>query len=84
MKSTTTSITNHSTSCITCKSTSGIPKIILRPFFQQLCVEGAWTVIRIHFIELSPAEFRSFVVRTSYQVGNLISSASSTIEATVR
>ncbi|CAF1479257.1 unnamed protein product, partial [Rotaria sordida] len=52
--------------------------------FQQLCVEGAWTVIRIHFIELSPAEFRSFVVRTSYQVGNLISSASSTIEATVR
>lgn len=34
-------------------------------------------------MELSPGSFRTFVVGTSYQLGNLISSASSTIEATI-
>ena len=34
-------------------------------------------------MELSPAGFRTFVVGTSYQLGNLVSSASSTIEATI-
>lgn len=33
-------------------------------------------------MELSPGAFRTFVVGTSYQLGNLASSASSTIEAT--
>lgn len=33
-------------------------------------------------MELSPGSIRTFVVGTSYQVGNLISSASTTIEAT--
>jgi SHS family lactate transporter-like MFS transporter len=32
---------------------------------------------------LSPEHFRSFVVGTSYQLGNLVSSASSTIESTI-
>jgi len=32
---------------------------------------------------LSPGSFRTFVVGTSYQLGNLVSSASSTIEATI-
>lgn len=32
-------------------------------------------------MELSPGSIRTFVVGTSYQVGNLISSASTTIEA---
>ena len=32
-------------------------------------------------MELSPGSFRTFVVGTSYQLGNLASSASSTIEA---
>jgi MFS transporter, SHS family, lactate transporter len=32
-------------------------------------------------MELSPGAFRTFVVGTSYQLGNLASSASSTIEA---
>lgn len=40
------------------------------------------SVIPVHLLELSPEHFRSFVVGTSYQLGNLISSASSTIEAT--
>ena len=50
-------------------------------FFEQFCVQGAWGVIPIHLMELSPGAFRTFVVGTSYQLGNLASSASSTIEA---
>jgi MFS transporter, SHS family, lactate transporter len=34
-------------------------------------------------MELSPGAFRTFVVGTSYQLGNLVSSASSTIESTI-
>lgn len=52
-------------------------------FFEQFCVQGAWGVIPIHLMELSPGSFRTFVVGTSYQLGNLVSSASSTIESTV-
>jgi len=56
-------------------------KIAAAAFFEQFCVQGAWGVIPIHLMELSPGSFRTFVVGTSYQLGNLASSASSTIEA---
>lgn len=56
--------------------------VIAAAFFEQFCVQGAWGVIPIHLMELSPGSFRTFVVGTSYQLGNLVSSASSTIEAT--
>ncbi len=52
-------------------------------FFLQFCVQGAWGVIPIHLSELSPPDFRSFIVGVSYQLGNLASSASSTIETTI-
>ncbi|KAJ8060530.1 hypothetical protein OCU04_010848 [Sclerotinia nivalis] len=55
--------------------------IIAAAFFEQFCVQGAWGVIPIHLMELSPGSFRTFVVGTAYQLGNLVSSASSTIEA---
>lgn len=55
--------------------------VIAAAFFEQFCVQGAWGVIPIHLMELSPGAFRTFVVGTSYQLGNLASSASSTIEA---
>ena len=58
-------------------------KIIAAAFFEQFCVQGAWGVIPIHLMELSPGSFRTFVVGTSYQLGNLVSSASSTIESTI-
>lgn len=61
----------------------GSHKIIAAAFFEQFCVQGAWGVIPIHLMELSPGSFRTFVVGTSYQLGNLVSSASSTIEATI-
>lgn len=57
--------------------------IIAPAYFEQFCVQGAWGVIPIHLMELSPGAFRTFVVGTSYQLGNLVSSASSTIEATI-
>lgn len=38
---------------------------------------------RVSAVELSPGAFRTFVVGTSYQLGNLVSSASSTIESTI-
>ncbi|KAK9771753.1 putative Major facilitator superfamily domain-containing protein [Seiridium cardinale] len=57
--------------------------IIAAAFFEQFCVQGAWGVIPIHLMELSPGAFRTFVVGTSYQLGNLVSSASSTIESTI-
>lgn len=57
--------------------------IMAAAFFQQFCVQGAWGVIPIHLMELSPGAFRTFVVGTSYQLGNLVSSASSTIESRI-
>ncbi|KAL8900823.1 MAG: hypothetical protein Q9207_005500 [Kuettlingeria erythrocarpa] len=58
-------------------------RIIAAAFFEQFCVQGAWGIIPIHLMELSPGSFRTFVVGTSYQLGNLVSSASSTIESTI-
>ncbi|KAH3663398.1 hypothetical protein OGAPHI_005388 [Ogataea philodendri] len=52
-------------------------------FFLQFFVQGAWGVIPIHLSELAPPDFRSFVVGVAYQLGNLASSASSTIESTI-
>ncbi|EHY60849.1 Carboxylic acid transporter protein-like protein [Exophiala dermatitidis] len=57
--------------------------VIAAAFFQQFCVQGAWGVVPIHLMELSPGSIRTFVVGTSYQLGNLASSASSTIESTI-
>lgn len=58
-------------------------KVTAAAFFEQFCVQGAWGVIPIHLMELSPPSLRTFVVGTSYQLGNLASSASSTIESTI-
>ena len=52
-------------------------------FFEQFCVQGAWSVIPIYVLELSPVSFQTFVVGSAYQFGNLASAASSTIEATI-
>jgi SHS family lactate transporter-like MFS transporter len=57
--------------------------IMAAAFFEQFCVQGAWGVIPIHLMELSPGAIRTFAVGTAYQLGNLVSSASSTIESTI-
>ena len=61
----------------------GSKSVIAAAFFEQFCVQGAWGVIPIHLMELSPGSFRTFVVGSAYQLGNLASSASSTIESTI-
>lgn len=57
--------------------------VMAAAFFEQFMVQGAWGVIPIHLMELSPGPIRTFVVGTSYQLGNLVLSASSTIESTI-
>lgn len=52
-------------------------------FFFQFAVQGAWATVPIYCSELSPPEFRSLIVGSAYQFGNLASSASSTIEARI-
>jgi len=52
-------------------------------FFIQFFIQGAWGVVPVHLSELAPPSFRSFVVGLAYQLGNLVSSASSTIESTL-
>jgi SHS family lactate transporter-like MFS transporter len=56
-------------------------KIIAGNFFLNFAVMGVWGVISVHLIELSPPQFRSLFAGLAYQLGNLASSASSTIQA---
>ncbi|KAG9308909.1 carboxylic acid transporter protein [Chiua virens] len=51
-------------------------------FFIQFGVQGAWGVIPIQLAELSPPAFRATFPGVAYQLGNMVSSASSQIEAT--
>lgn len=46
-------------------------------------VQGVWGVVPIHLLELSPDHLRAFVVGTTYQLRNLVSFASSTIESSI-
>jgi SHS family lactate transporter-like MFS transporter len=55
--------------------------VMAAAFFEQFCVQGAWSVIPVYIMEQSPAAFHTFFVGSAYQFGNLASSASSTIEA---
>ncbi|KAI7869012.1 major facilitator superfamily domain-containing protein [Spinellus fusiger] len=52
-------------------------------FVLQFFVQGAWGVIPAHINELSPPAFRGLLPGLSYQLGNLISAASSQIQAVI-
>ena len=47
-------------------------------FFEQFCVQGAFGVVPIHLVELSPAPYRTFIVGTAYQIGVLFASPTNT------
>ncbi|OQU96999.1 hypothetical protein CLAIMM_03004 [Cladophialophora immunda] len=57
--------------------------IIAPAFFGQFFILGIFGIVPIYLSELSPGSVRTFVVGTTYQLGSLVSSASSTIEATL-
>jgi len=57
--------------------------IMAGAFAMQFMVQGAWGVIPAHINELSPNELRGFFPGFAYQLGVLIASPSSSIEAAV-
>jgi SHS family lactate transporter-like MFS transporter len=50
-------------------------------FLMQVMVQGAWGIIPAHLNEISPDEVRGTFPGFTYQLGNLIASATLTIEA---
>lgn len=57
--------------------------LVATAFFQQFFVGGTWGPIPIHLQELSPQVLRSLMVGLTYQLGNLASSASATIQSVI-
>ncbi|CDS08068.1 Putative Transporter related protein(Fragment) [Lichtheimia ramosa] len=60
-----------------------IQSIQFGSFVLQFFVQGAWGVIPAHLNELAPASFRGLMPGLAYQLGNLISAASSQIQASI-
>ncbi|KAK5163579.1 uncharacterized protein LTR77_010528 [Saxophila tyrrhenica] len=57
--------------------------LVATVFFEQLCVGGVWGPIPIYLVEVNPPTLRTLLVGFTYQLGNLVSSASATIQATI-
>lgn len=57
--------------------------LALGAFLMQFMVQGAWGVIPAHLNELSPPAVRGTLPGFAYQVGNLLSSRNSVIQAKV-
>jgi SHS family lactate transporter-like MFS transporter len=57
--------------------------IIVGAFLMQFMVQGAWGVIPAHINELSPPQARGFLPGFAYQVGVLIASSITYIEASL-
>lgn len=52
-------------------------------FFEQFAVMGVWGPIPIFLLELAPPSLSAIIVGFTYQLGNLASSASATIQAII-
>jgi SHS family lactate transporter-like MFS transporter len=57
--------------------------LVASAFFLQFFVGGVWGSIPIHLMELAPEALRTTAVGLTYQLGNLASSASATIQAVI-
>lgn len=57
--------------------------LVASTYFFQTTVGGVWGSIPIHLVELSPPQMRALVVGLTYQLGNLASSASATIQGVI-
>lgn len=58
-----------------------VPMLALGGFLMQFMVQGAWGVIPAHLNELSPPAVRGTLPGFAYQVGNLLSSRNSVVQA---
>ncbi len=58
-----------------------VPMLALGGFLMQFMVQGAWGVIPAHLNELSPPAVRGTLPGFAYQIGNLLSSDNSVIQA---
>jgi SHS family lactate transporter-like MFS transporter len=58
-----------------------VPMLALGGFLMQFMVQGAWGVIPAHLNELSPSNVRGTFPGFAYQLGNLLSSRNSVIQA---
>jgi MFS transporter, SHS family, lactate transporter len=58
-----------------------VPLLALGGFLMQFMVQGAWGVIPAHLNELSPPAMRGTLPGFAYQLGNLLSSRNSVIQA---
>src|SRR5246127_1919062 len=58
-----------------------VPMLALGGFLMQFMVQGAWGVIPAHLNELSPPNVRGMFPGFAYQLGNLLSSRNSVIQA---
>jgi SHS family lactate transporter-like MFS transporter len=58
-----------------------VPMLALGGFLMQFMVQGAWGVIPAHLNELSPPRVRGTFPGLAYQLGNLLASKNSVIQA---
>jgi len=58
-----------------------VPLLALGGFLMQFMVQGAWGVVPAHLNELSPPNVRGTLPGFAYQLGNLLSSRNSVIQA---
>lgn len=58
-----------------------VPMLALGGFLMQFMVQGAWGVVPAHLNELSPPAVRGTLPGFAYQLGNLLSSRNSVIQA---
>jgi SHS family lactate transporter-like MFS transporter len=59
---------------------TSLPGLYAAAFFEQFCIQGAFGIVPIHLVELSPPAFSAFVVGTSYNLGVLIASPTAYVE----
>jgi SHS family lactate transporter-like MFS transporter len=58
-----------------------MPLVILGGFLMQFMVQGAWGIIPAHINELSPGQLRGFFPGFAYQLGILVASSITYVEA---
>jgi len=58
-----------------------VPMLALGGFLMQFMVQGAWGIIPAHLNELSPPSVRGTFPGVTYQLGNLLASKNSVIQA---